>query len=131
MRDQRDAAALSVLAELLGGSSVTSVMAREFLLGERRALQAEAGYRGIGVDSGSFSLVVVPGPGTSLAETEAALDALIARVVATEPDAAQLERVKGQVRAGEIYALDDPYGQADRVGTALATGLTRDAPALV
>jgi zinc protease len=124
--EQSEAAALAVLAELLGGSSITSVMAREFLLGERRALQAEAGYRGIGVDSGSFSLVVVPSPGIGLAETEAALDALIARVVETGPDAAQLERVKGQVRASEIYALDDPYGQADRVGTALATGLTLD-----
>jgi zinc protease len=124
--DQREAAALSILAELLGGPSVTSVMAREFLFGERRALQAQADYRHIGVDSGAFSFFVVPSPGVGLAETEAALDALLERVIEAGPDAAQLDRVKGQVRASEIYVLDDPFEQANRVGSALATGLTLD-----
>ena len=54
-----------MLAELLGGSGVTSVMARGLELGDGIALDAGADYSGIGVDPQSFSVYVVPKPGVA------------------------------------------------------------------
>lgn len=132
---QEEAAALYVLAELLGGSPVTSVMGQDLVLGQAIALDAGAFYSDTGVDAQTFGVYVSPKPGVSLAEAEAALDALIARFVAEGPDPAQLERIKGRIRAGEIYALDDQSGRARRIGVALTSGLTlqdvADWPALL
>jgi zinc protease len=122
--DQNEAAALVVLAALLGGSPVTSVMGRDFLLGEGVAIDAGASYSNTGLDAQTFDLYVVPKPGVGLAETEAALDQLIARFIESGPDAAQLTRIKRQIRAAETYILDDLAARASRVGTALTSGLT-------
>jgi zinc protease len=51
---------------------------------------------------------------------------MIADFIGTGPDAAQLERIKGQVRASEIFVLDDLVARASRVGAALTSGLTLD-----
>jgi zinc protease len=123
--DQAEAAALTVLAELLG-SGITSVMARELELGDGIATQTGADYSGLGLDPQSFRLYVVPKPGVALADAEAALDALIARFVAEGPDPAQLERIKVQLGAAEIYALDNRHARARRIGAALAAGLGLD-----
>jgi zinc protease len=40
------------------------------------------------------------------------------------PDRAQLERIKGQIRAAEIFVLDDLGARASRVGSAVSSGLT-------
>jgi zinc protease len=122
--DQAEAAALALLAELLGGSGVTSVMGRELMMGDGIALGAGTAYSSTGVDPGSFAVYVVPRPGIGLGEAEAALDALLARFVAEGPQPAELERLKGQLRASEIYELDSQESRAQRVGAALATGLT-------
>jgi zinc protease len=124
--DQREAAALVVLAELLGGAPGTSVMGQELLLGEGIAVGAEAYYSSIGLEARTFDLYVVPKPGVGLAEVEAELDRLIARFVEQGPDTAQLERIKGRVRAGEVYVLDDLVERASRVGAGLSSGLTLD-----
>ena len=122
--DQREAAALRLLADVLGGGGITSMMGRTLQLDEGIALSAGASYGDTGIDPQSFSLYVVPKPGVSLAEAEARLDALLARFVEEGPDPRQLERIRTRVRASEIYALDSQSGQARRVGAALATGLT-------
>jgi zinc protease len=122
--DQEEAAALTVLASLLGDSGITSVMSRELELGDGIAVSSGASYGGVGVDPGAFSLYVVPKPGVELAEAEARLDAVIEAFVAEGPDPEQLEREKTRVRAAEIYDLDSQQGRARRVGAALASGLT-------
>jgi zinc protease len=123
---QAEAAALTVLAELLGGSEVTSVMARGLTMGYGIAVDAGADYFGTGVDAQSFGLYVVPKPGVGLAEAEARLDALLARFVAQGPDQAELARLKARMAAAEIYDLDRQQSRARRIGSALATGLTLD-----
>ena len=95
-----------MLAELLGGSGITSVMAQELELGDGIAVDAGADYSGLGVDAQSFAVYVVPKPGVTLEEAEARLDAVLADFVAEGPDPAQLERVKTRIRAAEIYDLD-------------------------
>ncbi len=121
---QKDAAALTVLAELLGGSGQTSVLARALQFDTQTAVYASAFYDGSSIDDATFGLIVVPAPGVSLADAEAAMDRVVADFLATGPDPAALERIRMQVRAGDIYARDDVNALARRYGEGLSIGLT-------
>lgn len=122
--DQKKAAALVYLAELLGGNGTTSVMARALQFDRQVAVYTSAWYDGSSVDDGTFGLAVVPLPDVSLADAEAALDQVLADFIASGPDPAAFDRIKTQIRAADIYARDDAEGLARRYGEALATGLT-------
>lgn len=122
--NQKDAAALTILAELLGGSGQTSVFARALQFDTQTAVYSTAFYDGTTIDDATFGVLIVPVPGISLADAEAEMDKVIAGFVADGPDPAALERIKTQVRAGEIYAKDDVQGLARTYGEELAIGLT-------
>jgi zinc protease len=121
---QRDAAALTVLAELLGGSGTTSVLARALTQGDAKAVYAGAYYDGDTLDIGSSTFVVIPLPGVSLDEAEAAMDAALETFLADGVDIEALERIKTQVRASEIYGRDNVEGLASAYGNALTLGLS-------
>ncbi|GKY86785.1 M16 family metallopeptidase [Sinisalibacter aestuarii] len=122
--DQREAAALVFLAELLGGDGATSVLGRALQFDTQSAIYTSAGYAATALDDSTFSVALVPAEGVSLADAEAALDAQIAGFLDTGPDMAAFERIKMKIRASEIYALDDVGDLADRYGRALTSGLT-------
>ncbi len=123
--DQAEAAALTVLAELLGGSPTTSVLARALVYAEDApALSVSAWYSGTAVDDAVFTLAVVPAEGVGLSEAEAAMDAAVAQFLEDGVDPDQLDRVQVRIRAGEVFARDRVEGRARRLGSALATGLT-------
>lgn len=124
--DQKRAAALVVLADLLGGEGATSVLGRALQFDTQIAIYTSAGYSATSMDDSTFSLVVVPADGVSLADAEEALDEQLAEFLETGPDMNAFERIKMQIRASEIYALDDVGTLADRYGRALATGLSID-----
>lgn len=121
--DQREAAALEVLAELLGGSGLTSVLGRKLELGEGVAVSTGSFYDAVSLDPSSFGIFVMPAAGVSLAEAEAALDRALAEFLAEGVDPEALTRVKTQVRAQVIYDQDSAMGQAMRMGRALTAGL--------
>ncbi|MDK8872370.1 pitrilysin family protein [Paracoccus sp. SSJ] len=121
--EQQTAAALTVMADLLAGSAQTSVLARDLVL-TGKALYVNASYDGFSVDPTTFGISMVPAPGVSNAEAEAALDAALAKFLSDGPDPAQLERVKTRIRAARIYAQDSAHGRAYDYGQGLATGLT-------
>nr|WP_244519138.1 pitrilysin family protein [Paracoccus alcaliphilus] len=121
--DQKPAAALTVLAELLGGSMQTSVLGRELAL-PGKALWVNAGYDGLSVDPTSFRVSLIPADGMDPAEAEAELDAVLARFAETGPDDADLERIKTRIRAAQIYARDSAHGRAYDYGQGLSIGLT-------
>ncbi|HEX9856844.1 MAG TPA: insulinase family protein, partial [Paracoccaceae bacterium] len=121
---QEKAAALTFLAELLGGSGTTSVLARGLQFGDAKAVYASAFYDGSALDMGSFGLVAAPVPGVSLAEVEAAMDAVLAGFLKDGIDPEAFARIQTQLRAAEIYARDNVDGLARRYGEALTTGLT-------
>jgi zinc protease len=122
--NQRDAAALTVLAELLGGNGQTSVLARALQFDTQTAVFTSAFYDGTSIDDGTFGMVVMPAQGVSLQDAEAALDKVLADFLAKGPDPAALERIRTQVRANEIYARDDVESLANRYGRELSVGLT-------
>lgn len=122
--DQKTAAALTILAELLGGNGTTSVLARALQFDQQKAVYTAAFYDGSSVDDTTFSLVVVPTPGTTLQQAEDAMDAAIAKFLTEGPDADAFARIKTQIKAADIYARDDAEGIAHRYGEGLAIGLT-------
>jgi len=120
---QEEAAALSLLAEILGGG-ITSVMAEKLQFDEQIAVQSQAWYGATSLDDTTFDMVVVPVAGVSLPEAEAAMDRVIAEFLETGIDEEQLERIKMGLRAAQIYARDDVNTLANRYGSALTQGLT-------
>ncbi|WP_226780189.1 M16 family metallopeptidase [Oceaniglobus trochenteri] len=121
---QEKAAALTMLAEVLGGSSQTSELGRRLQFEEKTALYTSAFYSGVSYDDTTFGLVVVPAPGVSLQEAEDALDREIAAFLERGVDGEQLERIKMQLRAALIYGEDSVQSRAQNYGSALTSGLT-------
>ena len=122
--DQRQAAALKLLAEVLGGNPTTSVLARALQFDTQTAVYAEAFYDGVSLDMDTFGVIVVPVPGVTLTDAEAALDGVLERFLKDGVDAADFARIKAQVRASEIYGRDEVQGLARQYGAALAVGLS-------
>ena len=122
--DQRKAAALTLMAELLGGNPTTSVFARELQFKRGVATWSAAFYDGTSVDPDTFGVYVMPVPGVALADAEAALDEVIAGFLKDGVNAEELARIKTQVRASTIYGRDNAEGMANMYGQALAIGLT-------
>ena len=122
--DQARAAALTVLAELLGGNATTSVLAKALQFNDPKAVYTSAFYDGVSLDTTTFGVVVVPVPGVSLSDAEAAVDAVLAGFLKDGVDIAAFDRIMTQIRASEIYAKDNTQGLARRYGEALTSGLT-------
>lgn len=122
--DQREAAALLLLAEVLGGSGQTSVLARKLQFDTQAAVYTSAFYSGTSLDDTTFGLVIVPSEGVSLGDAEAALDAAVAEFLDEGIDDDQLERIRTQIRAALIYEEDDIQSLARSYGMALTSGLT-------
>lgn len=122
---QEQAAALTFLAELLGGNSTTSLLARALQFGDApKAVYTSAFYDGLSLDISNFGLVAVPTPDTSLMDLEAAVDGVLAQFLTEGVDQAAFDRIKRQLRAEEIYDRDNVDGLAREYGSSLASGLT-------
>lgn len=121
---QREAAALVYLAELLGGSPFTSVLGVALQFDTQTAVYTNAGYSGTSLDDTTLSVTVVPSTGVTLSEAEAAMDQVIADFLAADIPPEDIARIRTQLRASEVYALDNVEGIANRYGAALTQGLT-------
>lgn len=120
---QDKAAALTILAEILGGGT-TSYLTQTLQFEQKSVLYVGAFYRGVSLDDTTFDLVVVPAPGVSLQEAEDAMDQALQDFIAEGVDADQLARIKMQLRASQIYARDNVEGIGQRYGRAMTSGLT-------
>jgi len=123
---QEEAAALALLAEILGGSGATSVLGRKLQFEDPQAIYTSAFYDGQSLDDTTFGLAIIPAEGVSLEDAEAKLDEAIAEFLEEGVDPEQLDRIKFQIRASEIYASDNISSLARRYGAALTSGLTVD-----
>lgn len=122
--DQIEAAKLELLAAVLGGNPATSVLGKKLQFDSNEALYTTAYYDGTSVDDATFGLIIVPGPGVSLDDAEAAMDRAVAEFIEEGVDPEQFERIKMQLRASRIYAEDDITALARRYGAGLAVGLS-------
>ena len=114
--------ALEVLTGILDGNE--SARLNKSLVREQRI----ANNVGVGYDSASrgpamFTLEGTPGEGKSAADLEAGLRAQIAQLVQDGVSEAELQRVKAQVTASEVYKLDSVFYQAMQIGQMESVGL--------
>ena len=121
--NQEEAAALTLLADILGGGT-TSYLTEKLQFDRQIATYTSAYYRGSSLDDATFNLVAVPAAGVSLRDIEDALDLALAEFMKSGVDGEQLDRIKLQLRADQIYARDDADRVASRYGQALAIGLS-------
>ena len=120
---QEKAAALAILAEILGGGTA-SVLAEKLQFEQEKALYTVAWYDDLSLDDSTFTLIVVPKEGIGLQEIEDAMDQAVAEFMEEGIDPEHLERIKRQIHAAQIYARDDVGDLADEYGRGLTQGLT-------
>ncbi|SFS90655.1 zinc protease [Sulfitobacter marinus] len=121
--NQKTAAALTILAEILGGGT-TSYLAEKLQFDTQIATYSSAYYRGQALDDTTFNLVVVPRLDVTLEAAEDAMDAAVSTFLEEGVDPEQLERIKAQLRADQVYSRDSAEKVANRYGSALAIGLS-------
>jgi predicted Zn-dependent peptidase len=113
--DHADDAALSVLASALA-SGRTGVLYREMVEQKKLSLGAVASANFISQKyPGLFMFGAAPAVGKTLDENEKALLEIVERVKKQKFEDAVLSRVKNQVRAGLIRALDSNFGMAQQL----------------
>ena len=115
--------ALEVLAHILGRGS-NSRLYRSLVFGQGIAVSASASYDSTAVDATRLSVSAAPKPGTSLAQLEAALDAVLTEIIDKGVTGEELDRSKSRMIADAIYANDNQRTMAQWYGAALATGAT-------
>ena len=125
--DNDDALALTVLSAVLDGYSGAR-LDRALTQGpDRVADSASAGNGLLGRGPQTFSLSGVPAAGKTAAQVEAALREQVARVAKEGVSEAELNRVKTQWVASEVYKRDSVMGQAQELGHTWIQGLPLDA----
>ena len=125
--DDRDALALLVLSAVLDGYSGAR-LDRALTQGEHRvADDADSGASVINRGPGLFLLTGVPAQGKTAEDVEQALRAEVARVARDGVAPAELERVKTQWTASNIYERDSLMNQAQELGSYWVLGLPTDA----
>jgi zinc protease len=114
--------ALDVLSGILGGGN-SARLARELVREQKLAANADAGYSPIARSPGMLMLDGTPVPGRTVEELELALRAQAARLRDEPVTEEELNRVKAQVVAGNVYSRDSVFGQAMEIGQLVTAGL--------
>lgn len=118
-----EAEAIDLLMRVVGGTS-TSRMYRALVKREKIAANAGGYFMSTGIDSGRIAISAVANPDVTLDRVEAAIDEVIADVVANGVTADELDRAKRAYRADYIYGDDSGSNVARRYGWGLASGQT-------
>ncbi len=122
--NQKEAAALLMFAQLLGGSGLSSVMGQKLQLDQQIAVSTSAWYDSVSYDPETFGLYAMPRPGVDMDDLVDAVDQVLADFLEEGVDADHLARLKVQIAAEDIYELDDQSSVARTYGIALTAGLT-------
>ena len=127
LEGDEDALALTVLAAVLDGYSGAR-LDRALTQGDDRVADSAGAYNGLwGRGPQLFTLAGVPAQGKTVAQVEAALREQVARIARDGVTEAELNRVKTQWVAGEVYKLDSVFNQARELGSDWVQGLPLDA----
>ena len=119
---EREPFALEMLGAVLDGHDAAR-FARNLVRGSKIAVSAGAGYDATARGEALFVVSGTPAEGRSVAELEAALRAEIARVASEGVSEQELERVKVQTIAAQVYKRDSMMAQAMEIGRAEAAGI--------
>ncbi|MBU1775277.1 MAG: insulinase family protein, partial [Gammaproteobacteria bacterium] len=115
--------ALEVLTGVLDGNSsarLNKVLVRE----QQVAMDVGAGYDSVARGPGLFVLEATPREGKTVTDVETALRGQLEALVRDGVSAEELQRVKAQVTAGEVYKRDSVFYQAMQIGQYESSGLS-------
>jgi zinc protease len=122
-----DALALTVLSAVLDGYS-GSRLDRALTQGDNRVADSAGSYNGLwGRGPQTFMLYGVPAEGKTPEQVEAGLREQMVRVAKDGVSEVELNRVKTQWVASEVYKLDSVFNQARELGNNWVQGLPLDA----
>jgi zinc protease len=125
--DSNDALALTVLAAVLSGYD-NARLDRALTQSDDHVADSAGASCGLGARGPELCFLYgVPSAGKTAAQVEAALRAQVALVAKEGVQEAELQRVKNQWIASEIYKLDSVFNQGRILGTHWATGFPMDA----
>lgn len=126
----RDALALTMLAAVLDGYSGArldrALVQGQGMGGKRVADSAGASFGLLGRGPQVFSMTAVPARGVTPEMASAALKTEVARIAREGVRPAELQRVKTQWRASDVYKRDSVFGQAQELGSYWVQGLGLD-----
>ncbi|MGR8998100.1 MAG: M16 family metallopeptidase [Gammaproteobacteria bacterium] len=117
-----EAYALEVLSGVLDGGS-SARLSSELVRGKQIAVSAGAGYGLNSRMSDLFMLEATPAEGKTVAELEVALKDQIKKLQQQLISNEELQRIKAQVLASDIYKRDSNFYQAMQLGTLETVGL--------
>lgn len=115
--------ALDMLESVLSGNPAAR-LPQQLVKTDRLAASAGANYDGIGRGPGFFYLSGTPVSGRTVAEMEQALRREVRRVVEQGVTEEELNRVKAQVIAAQVYERDSMFFQARQIGWLETIGLS-------
>ncbi|MDD5228396.1 MAG: pitrilysin family protein [Methylococcales bacterium] len=121
-KDESDAYALEVLAGVLDGGS-SARLSSSLIRGQQIAVAASAGYNLTSRLDDLFELEGTPAEGKTVWDVEAALKQEISKLQTKLIEPAELQRIKAQVLAGEVYQRDSNFYQAMQLGMLETVGL--------
>ncbi len=125
--DEADALALTVLSAVLDGYSGAR-LERALTQGPDRVADSAGADNGLwGRGPQLFTLSGVPAQGKTAAQVETALREQVARIATEGVSEAELNRVKTQWVASEVYKLDSVFNQARELGSNWVQGLPLNA----
>ena len=114
--------ALEVLAGILSGGN-SARLPKELVRKKQIAASADVGYDLVSRQSGLFIFDAIPSAKVTVAEVEKALYAQIELLKTTLVTEKELQRVKAQVVASDVYEKDSIFYQAMSIGTLETVGL--------
>ncbi len=115
--------ALSVLGGILDGGD-SARFARDLVRGRQVAAQADTDYDLYALHNDLFVIDATPAQGHSVAAVERAIRGEIHRLKTQLVSKAELERVKAQVVAGNVYQRDSMFYQGMQIGLLETVGLS-------
>lgn len=118
----QEAYALEVLAGILDGGN-SARLSRELVRGSQLAASTSAGYNLISKYDDLLLLDGTPATGTTVAALEQALRQQIQRLRQEPVSQDELDRVKAQVVAANVYERDSVFYQAMKIGMLETVGL--------
>jgi zinc protease len=119
----REAHALDLLGEILGGGT-QSRLYKSLVVEQKLASNTGAWFSGNSLDSGTFGVYGVPNAAVDIGKVETAIDLVLADLVKNGVTQQELDRVRNQALAEQVYLLDDQTSLARIFGTGLTTGQT-------
>ena len=124
-KDRKDAEALDLLGEILGGAP-RGRLYQSLVVKTGSAASVGANYSGGAVDDGIFFIYGMPRGEASLEDVQQQVANALADIRKNGVSKAELDQARNRFIKNMVFSLDSPSGLAQIYGSSLSTGMTID-----